>query len=80
MTIDKLGCMSYGSGMNTTDTTYTDRYPSGLTYLACGAPHPSPESEYRRCSRPVNEDGTHRGNQERGHLNDLGNEWPVDAR
>ena len=50
-----------------TDTTYTDRYPSGLPYTACGAPHPSPESEWRRCSRQAGHDGV--------HMNRMGNEW-----
>ena len=50
--------------------TYTDYYPSGLPYTACGAPHPSGEP-YRRCSRVYG----HPGRQPEFHINDLGNEW-----
>ena len=54
--------------------TYTDYYPSGLAYVACGAGHPSGDPT-RRCSRPVNESGQHRGRTDIEHMNDLGNQW-----
>jgi hypothetical protein len=46
--------------------TYTDEYPSGRPYLACGAAHPSGEL-VRRCSRHAEHPGR--------HVNRFGNEW-----
>lgn len=63
------------------DRTYTDHYPSGKPYTACGMPHPTPatrgwvdEDVARRCSRRV-EDGQHVGTKPDMHMNDRGNEW-----
>jgi len=50
-------------------TRYTDHYPSGKPYTACGEPHPTHPNELgRRCSRPVHPEGTEHGNG-------LGNRW-----
>lgn len=52
------------------DTTYTDHYPNGHPYRACGAPHPSGDRS-RRCSRVAD----HSIDVGPGHVNRLGNEW-----
>lgn len=66
------------------DRTYTDHYPSGKPYTACGMPHPTPsrrgpieEDVARRCSRLAGHDSpewVHSGRADL-HMNDLGNAW-----
>lgn len=53
--------------------TYTDHYPNGRPYEACGAPHPSGEL-FRRCSRSVG----HLGTATATHINRVGNEWTLE--